>query len=651
MIFKQFRSLGRALSVTLGLALLPAGAHASGADDAVLGAYDAYRAGDPLRLARYAKKLEGHVLAPWAAYWRISLGLEDAATADVRAFLDSYRDSYVAERLRGDWLKVLGKRGDWQEFGREAALYPREDLEIRCYGLLARIARGDEGALDEAAPIWVEPRELPPGCAQLADRLQEGGRLSATAVWRRARLLFERGQITAAKSALGYLPKGEAPDERALAEAARAPKRLLEHLPKNLDLRAAREVVVLAGVRYAHADPEAMAQALAGTLGAQLPEKELQYLWARVGYEGARAEQPEALKWYLRADAAPLTDEELAWKARTALRRGQWRVVRDAIDRMSAGARQDPAWTYWYGRALAAQDEEAGARAYYLRIAGQTDFYGLLASEELGYVVAPPEKTFVPSEDEVAAAGRVPGLERALELIRLGIRTEGVREWLFTIRGYGDAQLLAASELARRAGVYDRSINTADRTSVAHNFQLRYPTPFRDVFHEYAKTQGLDEAWLFGLVRQESRFLADARSSAGAAGLMQLMPRTARYIAKKIGLRDFRPHRVTEVNTNVTLGTGYLRMVLDELGSPVLASTAYNAGPGRARRWREAYPLEGAIYVETIPFNETRDYVKKVMANAVFYGALLEKHITPLKARLGTIASRDSGGPLDPELP
>ena len=649
MIFKKFRCLG--LSVALSLALLPAAARGNDTDEAVLGAYDAYRAGDPLRLARHAKKLEGHVLAPWAAYWRIALGLEDASAPDVSAFLDTYKGTYVAERLRGDWLKVLGKRGDWPEFEREAALYPRDDLEVRCYGLLARLARGDDTALDDAAPVWLEPKELAQGCQRLADGLQGRGRLGATDVWRRVRLLFERGQITAAKSALGYLPKGEGPDERALAEAARAPKRLLEHLPKNLELRPAREVVVLAGVRYAHDDPQEMAAMLQGTLGEQLPRKELQYLWGRVGYEAARAELPDALKWYLRAGAAPLTDEELEWKARAALRRGQWRVVRDSIDFMSSSARQDPAWTYWYGRALAAQDEEAGARAYYLRIAGQPDFYGLLASEELGYVVTPPEKAYVPSEDEVAAAGREPGLARALELIRLGIRSEGVREWLFTIRDYGDAQLIAAAELARRAGVYDRSINTADRTTVAHNFQLRYPTPFRDVFREYAKTQGLDEAWVFGLVRQESRFLADARSSAGAAGLMQIMPRTARSIAKKIGLRDFRPHRVTEVSTNVTLGTGYLRMVLDELGSPVLASAAYNAGPARARRWRDAFPLEGAIYVETIPFSETRDYVKKVMANAVLYGAMLEKRIIPLKARLGTIGSRDSGEPLDPELP
>jgi soluble lytic murein transglycosylase len=226
-----------------------------------------------------------------------------------------------------------------------------------------------------------------------------------------------------------------------------------------------------------------------------------------------------------------------------------------------------------------------------------------------------------------------------------------VREWQFAIRYYDDPKLLAAAELARRAEVYDRAIHTADRTVRLHNFALRYPVPFRDVFGEYAKTHGLDEAWVLGLVRQESRFISDARSTAGAAGLMQIMPRTARYVASRIGLRNY-AKSVTQVQTNVTLGTGYLKLVLDQLGHPVLASAAYNAGPGRARRWRDAEKsLEGAIYAETIPFGETRRYVKKVMANSVFYGALLENELKPLKLRLGTIAPRGAAAAVDDDLP
>jgi soluble lytic murein transglycosylase len=630
-ITKKIRYLGAVL------ALGAAQATASGADDAVVGAFDAYRAGDPMRFSRHAAKLERHVLSPWIEYWTLSLRLEDAQAPEVRAFLSAHEDTYVAELLRGEWLKVLGSRADWPEFERELARYGREDLEIRCYSLASRMASKDQSALVEALGMWLEPRALPPGCGPLADALWKDNHLQVADVWQRVRVLFQNGQITAAKDALGYLPKAESPDERLLAEAARQPRRVLQRLPANMNRRANREVVVLAVIRYARTDPEGAAAALEGPLAKRLPQEDLRYLWARVGHEAARMHHEEALKWYARAGDAELDDEQLAWKVRAALRRGHWSTVRDAIDRMSPQGRRDPAWTYWYARALAARGEETGARAYYLRLAGEPHFYGLLANEELGNFFALPEVNHSPSDEDVARAERNPGLARAMELIRLGMRTEGVREWLFSIRYLPDEELLAAAELAHRAGIYDRAIHTADRTQRKHNFSLRYPAPFQEVFREYAKTHGLDEAWVLGLVRQESRFIVDARSSAGAAGLMQLMPRTARYVASRIGMRNYRPRDVTQVSTNIGLGTGYMKIVLDKLGHPVLASAAYNAGPSRARRWRDARPMEGAIYAETIPFGETRDYVKRVMANAVLYSAVMNDNPTPLKVRLGTI--------------
>jgi soluble lytic murein transglycosylase len=645
-------SFGGLRNLAIAVALGAASAAAASEDDALTGAYDAYRAGDAIRFARHAGDLEGHPLAPWLDYWRLAMRLEDAAPADVSEFLSRHRDTYVAELLRGDWLRLTGKRGDWQEFNREMRAYPRDDLEIRCYGWISRLERDDDSAFAEARAMWLLPSELPEGCARLAETMVSRDRLGVTEIWKRVRVLFEHGQITAAKTALGYLPRGEAPDERLLAEAARQPKRFFARLPRTLERRPAREVAVLAAVRYARNDPKATAALLQDALGTRLPRADLEYLWARAAHEGAREHLPEALYWYAHAGEAELDDYALAWKVRAALRAGQWATVRDTIDRMSAAARQEATWTYWYGRSLAALGEPDGSRAYFLRIAGQPDFYGLLATEELGYVITPPEAMHEPSDEEVEAARRDPGLARALELIRLGIRTEGVREWLFSIRSLDDTRLLAAAELARRAGVYDRAISTADRTKRLHNFALRYPVPFRDVFGEYARTQGLDEAWVMGLVRQESRFIAEARSSAGAAGLMQVMPRTARFVAAKIGLRNYRPASVTDIETNVTLGTGYLKMVLDQLGHPVLASAAYNAGPARARRWRDPErSLEGAIYAETIPFGETRDYVKKVTANAVFYAAMLEKKLTPIKARLGTIAPRSVAEPVEDELP
>ncbi|MGH8737721.1 MAG: transglycosylase SLT domain-containing protein [Burkholderiales bacterium] len=646
MILQRFRNIALALCM-----VAPAAAGASGADEALLKSYEAFNAGDAMALARYAPALKGSVLEPYGEYWALELRLEDATDADVHAFLARHAGSYLALALRSDWAKELGKREQWVRFERALAPLAARDLELRCYDWSARLARGEAAAAAEAKSMWLEPGELPAGCQPLADKLAARGAIRASDIWRRARMLFELGQITAAKSALGYLARGQAPDELLLAQAATQPRQVLARLPRHFERRATREVAVLAAVRLASADPRLAAEALEGPVVRRLQPQDRAYLWGRVALEGARAHDGEALDWYARLGRAPLSYELAAWKARAALRRGDWQAVRDAIDAMSGPDSRQPVWVYWYGRALAAQGKPESARAYYQRISGGTDFYGLLATEELGAFATIPTQTFVPTDAQVAAARSNPGLARALDLYRLGLRSEATREWAFAIRGMGDRELLAAAELAQRAGVYDRAINTASMAAQLQDFGLMYPAPFKGVFGDYARTHGLDEAWVLGLVRQESRFAVDARSDAGARGLMQLMPRTARWVARKIGLVQYDANAVAELETNITLGTGYLKMVLDDFGHEVLASAAYNAGPRRAQRWRGAKPLEGAVYVESIPFAETRRYVKKVMANAVIYAVLLGEARSSLHARLGVIPAGVPGGGEDNAIP
>ena len=653
MISRHFRTAAVALGL---LCAAVAGAQtnsarAPSADDAILAAHAAFRAGDPLKLARHSAGLENHLLAPYLEYWRIKLRLDDTGSGDVRAFLAREPASYLAERLRSEWLKELGRRGDWQTFELERAPLPVEDAEIRCYGLAARIAKGDTSSLDELAQFWLEPKPLAEGCAAVAEQAIRSGKYTVGDVWQRVRLLLEAGQLSAARITIAWLPAAEAPDERQLALAATQPQKLLASLPQTLNARPQREMAIFAAVRLARDEPRAAAEHLKGPLGQRLPAPDLRYLWGRVAYEAARRLIPEGADWYARAGDTPLSDEQLAWKVRAALRAGAWAPVIEAIDRMSVTAHQDPAWSYWYARALGASGRAEGARAYLLRIAGKPNFYGMLATEELGEAFAVPEPYYQPGAEEVARARATPGLARALELYRLNLRSEATREWAFTVRNLDDPQLLGAAELARQQEVFDRAINTAIRTVSVHNYRLRYLAPFREVFSEHAKAHDLEEAWLLGLTRQESRFIVNAKSVAGAQGLMQLMPATARWVAGKTGLVDFRPARVTEPEINITLGSRYLKLVLNDLGHPVLASAAYNAGPGRARRWRDVKPLEGAIYAETIPFNETRDYVKSVMANTVYYAALLGGGQQSLKSRLGTIPAKAASDRFNEELP
>jgi soluble lytic murein transglycosylase len=224
---------------------------------------------------------------------------------------------------------------------------------------------------------------------------------------------------------------------------------------------------------------------------------------------------------------------------------------------------------------------------------------------------------------ERAAARDHGGLSRALALIALGLRNEGVREWNFSLRGMDDRALLAAAERACAREVWDRCINTSERTRHEIDLEQRFPLPFRDDVTARAREIGLDPAYVYGLIRQESRFILDARSGVGASGLMQIMPATARWTARKIGL-PYTEQLIADRATNLKLGTSYLKLVLDDFdGSQPLAAAAYNAGPSRSRRWREGAVLEPAVWAENIPFAETRDYVKKVLSNATVYAALL----------------------------
>ncbi len=285
---------------------------------------------------------------------------------------------------------------------------------------------------------------------------------------------------------------------------------------------------------------------------------------------------------------------------------------------------EDAAWRFWKARALKESGDQAAADALLLPLSKERNFYGQLALEELGAVVNAPAVAYHASEADVSAIEKLPAVQRALILYRHGLRWESRQEWLWAVRNMDDKHLIAAAEYAFRQEWYDLAINTADKTQLIHDFALRYPTPYRDQMKNYARENQLDEAWVYGLVRQESRFISESRSGVGAAGLMQLMPATARWIAKKIGFGQYQGNMIHELDTNIQFGTYYLRHILEVTnGQSVMATAAYNAGPGRAKRWVDDKPLEGAIYIETIPFLETRDYVKKVMSNAQYYAQRL----------------------------
>ena len=626
------KSIALLLAIAAALSSSPAMAAAN--DDDFLAAREAFRVGDARKLDMYAGRLQGHVLQPYVAYWQLRLRLEDASPAEIRRFIVTHSDTLLASRLLSDWLRQLGRTQQWELFDAEYPRYAGDDLDVICYGIQSK-TRSESERLQEARSLWFVARELPDNCMPLFNILAQDGRLSQDDMWTRIRGALEAGQVGNATRAALYLPAGQQPEPRTLTLISSNPAGYLEKQHFDLRTRAGRETVMFAVYRLARtSSPQAAAHWAKHE--SRFSAEERAYVWGQIAQFGAMRHEAEALAWF--AKARDLSDVQLGWKVRAALRQRNWTEVLAAIDSMTEKESEQAAWRYWKARALKATERTQEAVALLKPLASEYSFYGQLALEELGDSISTPEVVKATAAEAKAMAQR-PGVRRALALFDLGLRVEGTREWIWTVRQFDDRQLLAAAEVARRHELFDRAINTADRTQNVHDFTLRYLAPYREVLTPRARQLALDEAWVYGLIRQESRFIVDARSRVGASGLMQLMPATAKWVAKKMGLKHVGD--LTEVDTNISLGTYYLRHVLDTLdGHPVLASAAYNAGPGRARAWRPDSAVEGAIYAETIPFTETRDYVKKVMSNASYYAHVFGQQAQSLKQRLGVIGPR-----------
>ena len=631
-------------------------------DDTLLEMQQAFRKGDRKKLEQLLPAVRGHALEPWAAYWELKARLNEATSQEVQAFMQRYAGSYQEDRLRNDWLLLLGQRREWGQF---ADLHPHyrmsDDREVRCYALLIGQIKGTApaSAADDVRSNWYALRDADDGCTHAAGELYSYKKLSALDIWRKARLGAEANRSRVVRAAVEIV----APEALTqLKEVLDSPSKYL--LARNTaGSRVRQELVLLALIKLASGDPDSAAHQLDSKWSEYLSAEERNWAWGVIGKSAAQKLSGSAHGYFSNVTRnSHLNDDLLGWKVRAALRAGQWKAVGNVVDAMGAEARQDSTWVYWKARAMLAtkpsEADRAEARQLLEGIAGTRGFYEQLALEELGQRITVPPAPAPLTAEEKAAARANPGLNRGLYAILLGLRSEGVREWNYTTNlhtpgGMADRELLAAADFACQREVWDRCINTSERTKTVTDMAQRFPMPFRAAVVERAQGIGLDPAYVYGLIRQESRFIMDARSHVGASGLMQVMPATARWTARKIGLTGFTADQITDRDTNITIGTAYLKLALDDFaGSMPMAAAAYNAGPGRPRSWRNGPVLDAAIWAENVPFAETRDYVKKVLANTTNYAAMLTGQPQSLKARLGTIGPRDAAAPeVNTDLP
>ncbi|MDB5769765.1 MAG: lytic transglycosylase protein [Burkholderia sp.] len=603
-------------------------------DDAFLALREAARNNDIPKSVELASRLRNYAVPSYVDYFQLKPRISTATEQEIRDFIKRNEGSAIADRLRNDWLLELGKVRRWDLFDEQ---YPQfvlnDDAQVKCYALMSKATKGADVA-GEARKVLVSPQNYGEACPALIATLVEKNQFTVDDVWGQVRLIAESGFTSSIRRIASVTEASEA----SLMQALDKPESVIARGPGNG--RAEHQVFILALGRAAKNNPTRAVEALVESAD-RLDEKERAVAWSQIALQASFKLAPDAVTYWHRTNEAPLTNDGYQWRVRAALRAGDWKLVKSGIEAMPDSLKYDHTWLYWMGRVLKAEGKPEEAQQIFHSIADRTDFYGQLALEELDRKITIPPRAQTPSAEEIAPMAENQGFRRALKFFDLNMRFEGYREWNWELRKMNERQLLAAAEYARQKSVLDRMVNTSDRTKSEFDFTQRFPSPFRDVMHASTQNLGLDIAWVYGLIRQESRFIQHARSHVGASGLMQIMPATAKYVARKIGMNNFAPHQVNDINTNIVLGTNYLNMVLHDLdGSQALATAAYNAGPGRPRAWRSTLPraVEGAVFAESIPFSETRDYVKKVLSNATYYAALFESKPQSLKARLGMVA-------------
>ena len=559
-------------------------------------------------------------LQTYSVYESVLAAAKNGDDIQPAQFLAQQSQSAMGESVRNEWLKSLAKRGQIAQFQQQYAQLDPEgrSQETRCYANLLGV-ENDSKFINELAE---ETGKLPAGCNSLLQA--RANQLNPSRAWRRVRGLISAGQITDAANLAAALgspldsPTGFGAQENSLRDVIGA------NAQKSPDTAAAR------------------LQQLSGSLNSE----QSGFAWGVLGLVHAKnLNMGGALSYYRNADRNQLNSEQFEWFARAALRQQNWTELANIIQTMPPKLQNDPTWQYWLARALAAQGKRSEAQALYQKAAASgRNFYAVLATEELGGRVNTQNNAPAAQDANITQLGKDGAIQRALHLFHTSqqsgnwkMRRQAQNEWKYATRGMNEGTLLTAAQLASNHQFYEMSIHSADKTHNLLNYNLRYPTPFRELVTQYGNENGVDPAWVYGLIRQESRFVMGAQSSVGAQGLMQVMPATASMIARKIGMDN---SELYTMNGNIRMGTWYMADARNSLSnSDVLATAGYNAGPGRARKWQGA-SMEGAIYAETIPFNETRDYVKKVLTNSVYYANLLGEPKTSLKQRLGVIPAR-----------
>ena len=621
------------------------------ADEQFNDALQAANAGNIGLLQQYQASMQNDTLGYYPEYWSLNVNLAFQPANNIINFAQRYPQSAMAEKLAADYIEEKVKQADFATAQPVLQYVSNADQAESCAMAQVRAKSGDSLVFAEYKDVWLNTNSQPEPCMGLGRMM-----LSSPLMTEQDRQQRLWGQLRAGQSGQALATAQSLGMGLSLSQLNQIQANPLNYLwsaPKASATDHAYLVFALG--RLADSDLNtaisSVQRAAQGT-----PAQVQKALYRVVGYIGGTTVMKnnfnrEVLDYLDASYGLPFSAEEAEIYARQAIRFSSWESLIRAIDAMSVSQKQEDRWQYWLARA-SEQRGDAGskrtAQEIFKKLARGDDYHNLLAKDHLGQSYNNIPNNVQPSNSDIQRLNQNIHFNRAFALRRVNAPDNYInREWNWAVRQaylkHDDGLLLAAAKRATEMGWYDRAIYAADRTENKHNYAYRYAMPHQSYVVSHSRNAGIDPAWAYGLMRQESRFVSNARSHVGAGGLMQIMPDTAKLVARKMG-ETYNPAALTDMNTNIRYGTFYLSMIQSQLGnSSVLATAGYNAGPNRARRWQpDMQPIAADQYTETIPLTETRDYVKHVMTNATHYGVLLGQGAQSIEKRMNIIPLKNT---------
>lgn len=607
--------------------------------------------GDLQGVPQRIRALKGYVLYPYLryAYLKARLKKGDQVDGAVERFLKRWKDLPVADQLREHWLRQLAQREDWQSFHKHYR--PTSEPHLRCDAVVARLkleqaqkaAASDKALRKAALNLWMTGRDQPKACDPAFKWLDKTGALTPARYQARIDLALDRGQTHLAK----YLAKNQTGKarKRTMRRIAmdRHPDRELSRLQSHHDAAMEPGTVVNGLLLLARSQPSEAADLYKPLAAAyKLSKAQRQSVVRDIALGYALNRQPQAMDWLSRLSGDQVNETVRAWRIRAALYQQDWDAALAWLDKLPPDEAATPRWRYWRARVLGQQGYPGQARKIYRQLVQGDGYYAWLAASRLGLRYHPHSKAVALHSATLKQLEGKPGIIRARELFMVGWYKEARAEWRQALSGEAPAVWRQSGVLAQQWGWHSEAIISLANGGIHEDLAVSYPMAYRKQVLPQSRKHSINAAWLYGVIRTESLFMPDALSRAGARGLMQLLPGTAREVARHEGVALPGMETLYDTGLNVRLGSRYLKRLLARFdGNVVLATAAYNAGPSRVDTWVPDKTLPADIWVENIPYTETRHYVKRVLGYTIMFEWRLHHHIEPAAQRMPPVGTAE----------